>query len=456
MFGFSRLGSPVIGLGLLLCSRVVMAQELGDAQLDARNIGRAGASTVSGDSGVALVLNPAGMVRRAQPRVILGLGITESDTAYTSLDATAPVILNRAPPTTLPSLAYHHGSANGRWVLGVLLRSGSASTSLATPAFGQPAQDVEQLFPHRYGGTRAESTWRQLAVGAATRIGDSWGLGLSAGLRDVEVVEERRMWAGFAGRDRLLGAERDLELSIRARDRVNPSASAGLFFAPLSLPLEFAVSLEAQAGPRYTSSQALASTTTSSEFPRIETTDSAAEMNAPHRATARGGVRYLGERVLLEASVEATTIWGGESDWRVEGLTIIDESTATTDLEGVAALHSERSHAALRGAIDVEVLSGFLWLTSGYAFHTPRTGQNARMPAYAKLGGHRLAVGLLAAHEGYSLSVGYARALRRTRSIDIDSATDAIAPFDGGSGPSNAGRYESVQDQLGFSLELTF
>ncbi len=454
----ATLGPLLAGLASLVgTTQTATAQELGDELLDARNIGRAGTSTVSGDSGIAIVRNPAGMVRRAQSRLLLGVGIEDSDLNYVSNNTNSPRLTNRAAPTTLPTLAYHHALSDGKWVIGILLRSGSSESSLPKPAFGQPAADVERLFPHRYGGTAYETSWRQLALGAAVRLGDSWGLGLSFGVRDVEVREDRHIWAGFAGRDPVLGAERDLALSIAGRDRFNPSATLGLLYAPLALPLEFAASAEVQAGAELSSSDVTLRSTNSSEFPRVGGNPTAAETSWSNRATLHGGLRYLGERFLVEGGVDVAMVTSDQDErWTLVGGNVVDESTVVANLTKVPTLHSERSSMTIRGALDYEALSGFLWLTAGYAWHSPRTGQNRRMPTYAKLGGHRVAVGMLAVHEGYSLSLGYSRRLARTREITETGAAQAINPFEAGSGAANQGSYTSTSDQLGFALEVAW
>ncbi len=450
-------GPLLAGLAtVVLSSPDSWAQELGDDLLDARNIGRAGASTVSGDSGVQIVRNPAGMVRRAQSRLLLSVGIEDSDLEYASNNASSPTLTNRAAPTTLPTIAYHHGVFDGRFVLGVLLRSGSSHTSLPTPAFGQPPADVDRLFPHRYGGTAYKSTWRQLALGGAIRLGDSWGVGASLGLRDVEVREDRRIWAGFAGRDPVLGAERDLALSIVGRDRVNPSATLGVLYAPIRLPLEFATSAELQAGANLSSSEASLRPTNSSEFPAVSVTTPTAETSQADRATVRGGIRYLGERLFVEGGIDMALVRNNDDYWTLSGIDILDESTVVASLGNIPTLHSERSRMTVRGAVDYEALAGFLWVTAGYSWHAPSTSEYARMPAYSKLGGHRLALGMLASHEDYSLSVGYSRRLARTRSIGDRDSVATINPFNAGSGPSNAGSYTSSSDQFGFALEVAW
>ena len=458
MLRLATLGPLLAGLASLVGgAQTATAQELGDDVLDARNIGRAGTSTVSGDSGIAIVRNPAGMVRRAQSRLLLSVGVEDSDLKYVSNNASSPTLTNRAAPTTLPTLAYHHALSDGKWVLGVILRSGSSESSLPKPAFGQPAADVERLFPHRYGGTSYETSWRQLALGAAVRLGESWGLGLSFGIRDVQVREERHIWAGFAGRDRLLGAERDLALSISGRDRFNPSATLGVLYAPLALPLEFAASAEVQAGANLSSSNVTLRPSNSSEFPRVDGNPAGAETSWSHLATLHGGLRYLGDRILVEGGVDVAMVTSDpEERWTLAGVDIVDESTVVANLATVPTLHSERSRMTIRGALDYEALSGFLWLTAGYAWHSPRTGQNKRMPTYAKLGGHRMALGMLAVHEGYSLSLGYSRRLARTREISEEGAALAINPFEAGSGAANQGSYTSTSDQLGFALEVAW
>ncbi len=451
------LGPLLVGLsGLLLGSGAARAQERGDDLVDIRNIGRAGTSTVSGDSGAAVVQNPAGMVRRSQSRLVVGLGVKAKNFDYTSPDPNAPRIIDGAAAASIPTLAYHHANQDGTWVLGVLLWGGRRESSLPTPAFGQPAEDVETLFPHRYGGTKYQEIWRQLAAGFAMRLGESIGLGASVGVRDIKVRDQRRIWAGFAGRDPLLGADRDLDLRFIGQDRFAPSASVGLLYAPLELPLEFAASAEVRQGARFSHSTAQLRSTNSSEFPSVSESGAQAQLERGGSATVRGGLRYLGERFIAEVGIDMVLLRGGSSEeWKVSGLDVVDESTVVGSLTKVRALHSERSHMTARGAIDYEALSGFLWVTGGYGWHSPATGQNARMPSYAQLGGHRLAVGLLAAHEKYTLNIGYSRRLARTRDVRFEQGSDSVVnPFNAGSGSANAGRYRSSSDQLGFALEI--
>ncbi len=455
-----RLSLPAFLLGALssLLATTARAQERDEALVDPRNIGRAGTSTVSGDSGVALLLNPAGMVRRGQSRLIVGTSISSNHTSFLASDhPESPRIENHAAPTDLPMLAYHYGGGGGRWVLGALLWGGTSEFSLPAPVFGQPATDIDRLFPHRYGGTAYQSQWRQLALGGAIRLGDSIGVGLTMGLRDIEVLEQRRIWAGFAGRDPLLGADRDLQLSLQGRDRLSPSAVLGVLVAPPELPLEFALAVELQRGARLQGELPNLSTTSSSEFPQVVTNAATAHLHRPNAATVRAGVRYLGRRSFIEAGLDLTHVGDHEREaWLVSGLGVVDQSGVSGALTEIPALGSRRSTIALRGAMDYEAVLGFLWLTLGYAWQSPSTAQNQRMPAYARLGGHRVATGILAVHERYSLTLGYSRRLSRSRTVLRGNAAPAINPFGAGTAPSNAGTYTSSSDQLGITVEISW
>ena len=455
-----RLTLPAFLLGALssLLTTNAHAQQRDASLVDPRNIGRAGTSTVSGDSGVTLLLNPAGMVRRGQSRFIVGTSISSNHTSFLASDhPESPRIENHTAPTNLPMLAYHHGGGAGRWVLGALLWGGTSEVSLPAPSFGQPATDIERLFPHRYGGTAYQSQWRQLALGGAIRLGDSVGLGLTMGLRDVEVSEQRRIWAGFAGRDPLLSADRDLRLTLQGRDRLSPSAVLGVLVAPPELPLEFAVAVELQRGARLQGEFPTLRATSSSEFPQVVANAATARLNRPNTATVRAGVRYLGRRSFVEAGVDLTRVAKHEGEtWFVRGLGVVDQSGVSGALTEIPALGRRRSSIALRGAMDYEAVLGFLWLTLGYAWQSPSTAQNWRMPANARLGGHRLATGILAVHEHYSLTMGYSRRLSRSRTVLRGNAAPVINPFGAKTAASNAGAYTSSSDQLGITVEISW
>ncbi len=444
---------------LLAGGALATADDLSRRMDDPRAIGRAGATNVSSDSGAALVHNPGAMIRRTQGRLVLGTGLADRDARFASAShPSSPLIDNRAGPQTAPLLAFHQGDSEGRWVLGVALMNSQWRSNLPAPAFGQPAQDVERLFPHRYGGTDLQIESSRLAFGAAMRVGDSLGLGLSASLSQVSLRESRRVWAGFAGRDRLLGAEQDLELVLRGEDLYSPGASIGALLAPPDMPFEFALGLEYRRGPRFRQGRAELNATSSAAFPAPQATGAKSSLTIADSAVLRAGARYLGSRSFVELAADYQLQQGRDRpEWRIDGMSVSDQSTAQAEILSIPALQSSRSHMALRASVDYEVVQGFLWLTGGYAWTAPATPRGWRTPVDAQLGGHTLAGGLEASYQNYLLSVGYARALRRERSLAASgSDTPAFNPFDAGSGPANAGSYSSSGDELGFAVEVAW
>lgn len=424
-----------------------------------RSVGRAGTSTVSGDSGIALLSNPGGMVRRSQARFLLSTSVADSDSSFRAQGAPdAPTIVNRAGPASAPLVAYHHGNESGTWVLGALLMSGRSRVSLPSPALGQPPDEIAVLFPHRYGGTQWQSNWRRLAFGGALRIGESLGIGLSGSLAQVELRERRHIWAGFSGRDTLLSAEQDMALQLSGVDAYNPGASLGLLVAPPEIPLEFALAGEFRRGLRLRQGQATLTASSTNAFPSATTNTPHSSLRLPSHYDLRAGVRYLGERTFVEAGAEFYLIRDEQQRvWSLQGLQVVDQSSLVVDFDETEALTTHRSHMALRAALDYEAVPGFLWLTGGYAYHSPSTSQNRRTPGYAGLGGHTLAAGLETAYEDFTITLGYARRLERTRAVSADaSAVQVINPFDAGSAPANSGSYTHSSDQLGFAVEMAW
>lgn len=441
----------------LLAAAPVHAGGLEGDVASPRAVGRAGASVVSGDSGAALVLNPAGMARREERRAVVAIGVHDREATIAVAGAAgAPTITDRSSPRVAPVLAVH--GALGPVVLGLAyLEEADFARRLPEPTFGQPADDVARLFPHRYGGSRAHYRRRTLALGAAARANDWLGVGVSLTASRVSAGERRAVWAGFAGRDALGSPERDLELALSGDDAFVPGVAAGVLIAPYTVPVELALSGQLTAPAKLGGEGALRATR-GAAYPSASTPSAAAELELPSPLVVRAGLRYLGELVVAELGADAYLFPGDDRpEWQLDRLEVTDQTGAIGTLTEVPALLHRRPHLAARAAVDVQVVDGFLWLTAGYAWRGAASSAEARAPAHADLGGHTLAIGLEAIHEGATLSLGYARTLAPASAIGADDTEVSIVnPFDAGSGPAGAARYEGGADQLGLSLELAW
>lgn len=444
-------------------ARRAHAGGLGLDLFGARSIGRAGTQVVSGDGGAALVANPAGLARRTSLRVQLAASLHDDDASYRAPDAAAtnsPTIVDRSSPRTVPSVSLATGL--GPLVVGVaLLETGRQGRVLPAPEPGQPDEDVARLFPHRYGGLSLDYRRRDLLVGAAARVGDWLGVGLSVGAGDVELGERRRIWAGFAGRDQVAYPSRDLDLRLDARDRFVPEAHAGALIAPPELPLEMGLSVSFSADAWAHGSVAL-DRTGDRTYPAPEVGSSGpagAQVRAGTPTTVRAGLRYLGERLVVEA--EADVLWYREGDklpvWRTRGVRVVDDSGQAAQLARVPSLVALRNHAVVRSAVDVEVVSGLLWLTAGYAYSTAATSPGHLSPGFGDLGGHTLAVGAEGTWNQITFTAGYARTLSPDRTVgpgDSDVVIDN--PFDAGTASAGEGHYGAGHDAVGLALEVAW
>jgi hypothetical protein len=450
-----------MSVSLVVCAAShAYAQDTVDSITDPRAVGRAGTTTVSGDSGMTLLTNPGGMVRRSGARLLLSASLGAVDTTYEAAGSTlSPVIVNRSANAATPMIAYHQGNEEGTWVLGALFIVRNSEISMPTPSFGQPKDDVARLFPHRYGGTQWQRESRRLGVGGAIRIGESIGLGASASLGQVRLSESRRLWGGFAGRDELLDSDLDLALTLTGQDSYNPGASLGALVAPPEIPLEFALAAEFRRGQEFRSGPLALEATSINNAPQPLLSVARGSLRLASNYDLRTGIRYLGERVFVEVGAELGYVRSDKArSWSIEGVEVADRiSGLRREVTHVGALVSQRTRMAFRGAVDYEALPGFLWVTGGYAYQSPGSSRSRHNPGFARLGGHTVAIGLESAFEDFLITLGYARHIERSRSVTAGtSGIDVVNPFDSGPAPANAGRYRQSSDQLGFAVEIGF
>ena len=422
-----------------------------------RALGRAGAMIVGADGATALAVNPAGMARRDSPRFQLGAALVDSDVEYTSPVAGSPAISNRAGPTSAPQLGFQTGL--GSVIVGVAyIELGDLARSLPAPAFDQPAGDVGRLFPHRYAGLALRHQRQALMVGAAIRITEWLGVGVAGTAARVELSETRHVWAGFDGRDPIGVADRDLRLELSGTDSFVPGSTVSALIAPPRLPLELAVSTSLSAATDIDGDARLSSTSRA-QFPQPRSFGATARAELAGTAVVRAGVRYLGERVIAEASGELSYYLGsgGNPRWDTANLEVIDESTAEGELTQLSSLVTQRDHGAVRGSVEVDVVGGFLWLTSGYAYRTAAGAERLLAPGFADLDSHTVAVGVEGTWQGTTLSIGYARTMSRTVTVDpADSGVEMVNPFDAGTLMVGGGTYDVATDAFALTLEVAW
>ncbi len=446
----------MIGAALAIASDPARAGGLVVAGGSPRGIGRAGVGTVGDDGGGALLVNPAAMARRDGVRGQLGLALVDDEIAWEP--PSGPIARNQSPSSIVP-MGAAIGSI-GAWVIGVGATTAVVSDRALRPPGPRKPSDLGNLFEFRYAGIAGSFRRDVVTAGVARRIGDTLAVGLSVAGARVAVSETRRMWAGFGGRDRLdddrlAPPERDLEVKLSGRDAFVPSLVAGVLIAPEDSALELGASLgwSQRVQIRDAGFEDLrANVRTPGEPVVVRARPSAAlDLRAPW--AIRAGARYLSDRFVFELGGDLWAVprSAEAAAWRVYGVSVVDVSGLEAPLGQVPSRLSQRTHGALRSALDVELISGFLWATTGYAYAIGGVAGARQSPTFGDLGGHTLAFGLEAATGGFTVTAGWSR----TWSVTTRPRSELLLdnPFQAGDRTLPPGAYDGSIDQLGIMID---
>jgi hypothetical protein len=184
----------------------------------------------------------------------------------------------------------------------------------------------------------------------------------------------------------------------------------------------------------------------------------AARIELEQPVTVRTGVRWLSERWIAELGGDLWVLPNRARGplWRFDGVRITDATTIgaarEVHLDALPSRMSTRTHGALRAAIDVELISGFLWATAGYAFATAGTAGTRLSPTFGDLGGHTVAVGLEATAGGFTVTFGAARTWS-IKQPEPASAWKLDNPFGTGDAMVPVGTFDGSVDMLGLSVD---
>jgi len=417
-----------------------------------RAIGRAGAATVGDDGGGALLVNPAAMARRDAARGQIGIAVVDDSLEWQSDTDAAPLSKGQGPAQLAPLGAAI--GALGSWILG----AGMMTTGVSQRALPRPSDATDGLmsfYDYRYAGIAGSYRRDTLAIGAARRIGDSLAFGVSLGASQVRVKEQRRIWAGFGGRDAIGGAGEDVDLVLEGTDRFAASAVAGLLYAPGSTPIELGASIA------WTDTVNLDGSLTADAYPprgpMIDYTFAPrSSLKVRQPLAVRAGGRYLGDRVVAELDGDLWVAPSGadSATWWVHGVRVTDSSGVPVDLQTIPSRISQHTHLALHSAVDVELIPGFLWATGGYAYSSLGTPAGRLSPSFGDLGGHTVGLGLETTAGGFTVTLGWSRTWALTSKAP--SVLQLDNPFAAGDGPVMPGTYGGSLDQIGILVEAEF
>jgi hypothetical protein len=416
-----------------------------------RSIGRAGAGTVSDDGGGALLVNPAAMARRDGARGQLGLAFVDDEIAWEP--ASGPIARNQSPSSLVP-MGAAIGSI-GPWVIGIGAMTAAVTERSLFPPGDFRFSDLEDRFDFRYAGIAGSLRRDAITGGVARRIGGTLAVGLSFAAARVAVSETRRMWAGFGGRDMIGFPEQDIEIALAGRDLFVPSAVAGVLIAPEDSSLELGASIGWSQRVRIRDASVKDPRKPDLRTPREPTlsgTRPSATLDLRQPWVLRIGARYLSDRLVFELDGDLWAVSRAETAaWHPHRVTVVDRSGLEVPLTEVPSRISQRTHGALRTAVDVELVSGFLWATAGYAYSIGGVSGARQSPTFGDLGGHTLAFGLEATTGGFTVTAGWSR----TWSAAISPASKLMLdnPFQAGDRALPPGAYDGSIDQLGIMID---
>jgi hypothetical protein len=170
------------------------------------------------------------------------------------------------------------------------------------------------------------------------------------------------------------------------------------------------------------------------------------------------GARWLAERWSVEIGGD---LWivpkrAGAPLWRFDDVRVVDTTVVGSPrdvaLTELPSRLSTRTHVALRAALDLELMPGFLWATTGYAFTTAGTADARLSPTFGDLGGHTAAIGVEASVGGITITFGVARTWS-VKEHEPVSRWRLDNPFGTGDAEVPAGTYDGSVDVIGLSID---
>jgi hypothetical protein len=417
-----------------------------------RAVGRAGVGTVSDDGAAAILTSPAALARRAAKRVQLGLSLVDDDLEHRPTRDGAPDARAQGEPWALPIGAGIAGV--GPIVVGLGIAVDRAGRTFASPDPGLTLESVEQFFAYRYAGFTAHVERRTAALAAAARVSDWLAVGATASISMVRIEERRRLWAGFTSRLLIPGDPAyDVDVAVSGDDRAVPGAVFGVFVAPSSIPIELAASI-AWSNQIHVAGDVDATPQVASNVAIRTTGVPTARLDLPAETTIRAGARWLGDRWTVEAGVDAWLPRDDEAPiWRVDNAAVVDVLTDRSEPLVLASRFAPRRHVAVRAALDVELVAGFLWVTGGYAWRGAGSPGDRIAPTTADLGGHTAALGVEIAAGGFTATVGWSRTFAPARTV-TETRIGLDDPFDPVVTTAGLGGYDATRDVVGVSIEL--
>jgi long-subunit fatty acid transport protein len=429
-------------------------------------IGRAGAALVGGDDGTAVWQNPAGLARRGGTRLQLGLAAHDVHASFTTAENFGPpaaVAHEQGAPVRVPWLGVQHGLGE-RVVVGLSWIEPTA-LSIAWPA---PPADVDEMeddrarYPGRYAGTATRIARRGVSVGASLRALPWLAVGVSVYALRVELTQTRTVFGGL-GADSLpnLSPSLDLTLSLDGRDDFQPGGTVGILVAPVEVPLELAASLsytseaELDGTPQLTDSRGR--TPAAGNPPNVAAVvapSARARLTLPGGLRARAGVRFLAPRFTVEADGELATGGDAEPVWQVEGVSLAFNAGPQATLDQAPLGVKLRSSSALRLAVDVDVVPGFLTLTAGWAYARSPLRRTSISPALPLPNSHTLAGGASLTSGGVTVSLGLAHTMGAASFVAPGDAR-VLAPLAGDADlAAAAGQHDASTTLVGAGIEV--
>jgi hypothetical protein len=439
----------------MVCALVTLVPALGHADGIAivggspRAIGRAGAATVGDDGGGALLINPAAMARRDTTRAEIGAAMVD-DTVQWQHENTlvAPLSVGRAGSQIAPLGAAIAGV--GDWIFGAGVMT-AAVTDRSLPRPSDAHGDLRAAYEYRYAGIAGSYRRDTLSLAAARRLGDSVALGVALGASRITGSEHRRIWAGLGAVDAPGSPIDDVDVALSGRDPFSPSAIVGVLYAPVDSQIELGASVGWARTVHLDGTLTAMGTATG---PMVVSVSPHASLEVRQPLAVRGGGRYVGDRIVaeLDGDLWLAASGSGSTAWSVQGMTVVDPSQATVDLSRVPSRIAQHTHVALRTAVDVALIPGFLWATGGYAFSTRATPASRLSPSFGDLGGHTFGLGLEAMAGGVTATLGWSRTWAQRTMAPSELYLDN--PLSGPDAPVPAGTYSGSIDQVGLLLEI--